>query len=128
MYIRKKKNKSGVVSVQIIDKSSGSYRVLQTIGSSADEEVIANLYKKAEQELTSIKAQNSLHFLENEEVDYIDKFMNQIETLSLIGPELLLGKLFDEIGFNQIEDSLFRHLVITRLVYPVSKLKTTDYL
>lgn len=128
MYIRKKKNKSGVVSVQIIDKSSGSYRVLQTIGSSSDEEVIANLYKKAEQELTSIKAQNSLHFLETEEVDYIDKFMNQIETLSLIGPELLLGKLFDEIGFNQIEDSLFRHLVITRLVYPVSKLKTTDYL
>ena len=40
----------------------------------------------------------------------------------------MLGKLFDEIGFNQITDELFRHLVITRLVYPVSKLKTTDYL
>lgn len=40
----------------------------------------------------------------------------------------MLGKLFDEIGFNAIEDELFRHLVITRLVYPVSKLKTTDYL
>ncbi len=46
----------------------------------------------------------------------------------MIGPELVLGKLFDEIGFNAITEDLFRHLVITRLVYPVSKLKTTDYL
>src|ERR1019366_6309878 len=35
---------------------------------------------------------------------------------------------FDEIGFNTIKDELFRHLVLTRLCYPVSKLKTTDYL
>jgi len=45
-----------------------------------------------------------------------------------VGPELLLGKLYDEIGFDKIPDELFRHLVITRLVYPVSKLKTVDYL
>jgi hypothetical protein len=57
-----------------------------------------------------------------------DTFVNQIESLPLVGPELLLGKIFDENGFNLIEDELFRHLVITRLVYPVSKLKTTDYL
>jgi hypothetical protein len=38
----------------------------------------------------------------------------------LVGPELLLGKIFDEIGFNQIEDTLFRDLVITRIVYPAS--------
>ena len=36
--------------------------------------------------------------------------------------------MFDEIGFNAIAEELFRHLVITRLVYLVSKLKTTDYL
>ncbi|MEX1135984.1 MAG: IS1634 family transposase, partial [Balneolales bacterium] len=44
------------------------------------------------------------------------------------GPELVLGKLFDTIGFNQVPDTLFRHLVIARLCYPVSKLKTADYL
>ena len=30
--------------------------------------------------------------------------------------------------FNKIEDELFKDLVITRLIYPVSKLKTVDYL
>lgn len=128
MYIRKKKNKSGVVSVQIIDKSTGTYRVLQTIGSALELGDVEVLYKKAELELALIKSQNSLQFTLDEESEYIDNLMNHIETFSLIGPELLLGKVFDEIGFNQIKDELFRHLVITRLVYPVSKLKTTDYL
>jgi hypothetical protein len=45
-----------------------------------------------------------------------------------MGPEIVFGSLFDEIGFNKIEDELFRHLVITRLVYPGSKLITIDYL
>ena len=39
-----------------------------------------------------------------------------------------MGKLFDEIGFNAVKDDLFRHLVLTRLCYPASKLKTVNYL
>ena len=44
MFIRKKKNPSGVVSVQVIDKSRGLYKVLKTIGSSSDATEIDNLY------------------------------------------------------------------------------------
>jgi len=47
VFVREKKNKSGTVSVQIIDKSSGSYRVARTVGSSSDPEEIAYLRKKA---------------------------------------------------------------------------------
>ena len=36
MFIRKKRNKSGILSVQVIDKSSGKYKVLKTIGSSSN--------------------------------------------------------------------------------------------
>ncbi len=50
---------------------------------------------------------------------------NNIRT---IGPELIFGTLFDRIGFNAVEAELFRHIVIARLVYPTSKLKTVDYL
>lgn len=45
-----------------------------------------------------------------------------------IGPELIFGTIFDRIGFNTIQEPLFRHLVIARLAYPTSKLKTVDYL
>lgn len=44
MFVRKKKNPSGIVSVQIIDKSTGKYRVLKTIGSSSEEKQIEQLY------------------------------------------------------------------------------------
>ena len=43
MFIRKKKNKSGLISVQVIDKSSGKYKMLKTVGSSADPDKIEML-------------------------------------------------------------------------------------
>jgi transposase len=54
--------------------------------------------------------------------------LSGITQLKLAGIELVLGRIFDEIGFNKINDELFRSLVLYRLVYPKSKLKTTEYL
>ncbi|MDK7178923.1 hypothetical protein QP445_16020, partial [Micrococcus luteus] len=50
---------------------------------------------------------------------------NQVQA---IGPELIFGRIYDAIGFNQVPDEMFRHLVIARLAYPSSKLKTVDCL
>lgn len=128
MYIRRKPNKSGVVSIQIIDKSSGRYIVRQTVGSSSDPIEIAFLEKKAQLQVISLKKQGMLAFDKAAELEFVDTFVHHLDSFSLVGPELLLGRIFDQIGFNAIEDSLFRDLVITRLTYPVSKLKTVDYL
>lgn len=128
MFVRKKPNKSGLVSIQIIDKSSGKYVVRQTVGSSSDPTEITFLIKKAKQQILTLSKQSTLPFDKVAELEFVDIFVNHLDSFSLIGPELLLGRIFDEIGFNVIKDELLRHLVITRLVYPVSKLKTTDYL
>jgi len=128
MFVRRKPNPSGVISIQIIDKSSGRYEVLRTVGSSADPAEIDLLVKKAKLEILEHTKQIRLPFDQHAELEFADTFINHIDSLELVGPELLLGKIFDEIGFNEVEDDLFRHLVIARLVYPVSKLKTVDYL
>jgi hypothetical protein len=47
MFVRQKKNKSGVVSIQVIDKSSGRYKLLRTIGSSSDLVQIDKLIEEA---------------------------------------------------------------------------------
>jgi transposase len=126
MFVRKKKNKSGVISVQVIDKSSGAYRVVHTVGSSA---VVVEVEKFMEEGKKWIKKQSGL-----QEIDFTDyiqqtnEVLDGIESLTLQGPELLLGRLFDQIGFNQIKDDLFRQLTLARLCFPASKLKTTDYL
>ncbi len=45
-----------------------------------------------------------------------------------VGPELVFGRIFDRIGYNQIPESLFRDLVISRITHPGSKLKLVEYL
>ena len=128
MYVRQKKNKSGVISVQIIDKSRGKYEVVKTIGSSQDPEEIIRLVNEGKEYISKYLGQIDLNFEVLREKALFDLFFKGIKELRLLGPELLLGKLFDEIGFNKIKDDLFRQLVISRLSHPVSKLKTTDYL
>ena len=126
MFVRKKRNRSDVVSVQIIDKSSGKYKMIKTIGSSSDSDQIERLVREGENWI-----KQKLGFLEidfSNERQKVEQFFESIEQITVHGTELLLGKIFDEIGFNQIPDVLFRQLVLSRLCFPVSKLKTTDYL
>ena len=63
----------------------------------------------------------------NERETY-ETLLSSITSHKLVGIELVLGNIFDEIGFNQIEDELFKDLIMYSLVYPRSKLKTTEYL
>jgi hypothetical protein len=128
MFIRKKKNKSGSTSVQIVDKSSGRYKVWQTIGSSRDLDEIEYLVKKGKGIIDSYAGQQLIPFDKGKELEFVDTLVNNLDKICLVGPELFLGRIFDSIGFGEIQDKLFRHLVITRIVYPISKLKTVDYL
>lgn len=121
-------NASGSISVQVVQKIGGRVKVLKSIGSSKNASELKKLYQLAHEEIRILQHCTDLPFHQNIEQQYVADFKSSIRQLQLVGPELLLGKLFDEIGFNAIADELFRHLVITRLVYPVSKLKTVDYL
>jgi len=54
MFIREKKNKSGTISIQIISKKNGKYKVIETIGCAKDEinkELLISIAKKRLKEL-----------------------------------------------------------------------------
>lgn len=65
-----------------------------------------------------------------EKDDVISDFMSTLANsqVRVYGPELVYGSLYDGIGYNAIEDEMFRHLVVCRLFSPGSKLKTIEYL
>jgi transposase len=126
MFIRRKPNKSGLVSVQVIDKSSGKYKMIKTIGSSSDDSKIEKLVREGEVWIKQKAGLLEFDFPGSSQP--IDQFFNNIEQITIQGTEDLLGKIFDEIGFGRITDTLFRQLVIARLCFPASKLKTTDFL
>ncbi len=126
MFVRKKKNKSGVISIQVIDKSIGKYKVLKTIGSSSEPNEVDELYNKGLDFIKSYKGQQTLIFpLE----DFHKTVSSSIKNISIEGINLLLGRIYNDIGFDQIgNDELLKQLVIVRLSHPASKLKTTQHL
>lgn len=128
MFLRKKKNKSGSTSVQIISKERGKYKVVKTIGSSSDVQKIEKLEYLGKQEIDRIRAQGKLFISENDA--FVEQLFEQMGNASIktLGPEIIFGRIYDSIGFNAVSEDLFRHLVLARLAFPLSKLKTAEYL
>ena len=128
MFVRKKKNKSGSISVQVIDTSGKTDRLLKSFGSTNDINKLKELQEQARKFISEINHQEEINFEYNEDKIFLEHFKSGLRNIQMIGPELILGKIYNQIGFNKIEDELFRHLIISRLVFPLSKLKTSEYL
>ncbi len=126
MFVRKKVNKSGVISVQVITKVDGKSKLVKTIGSSRNITVIDDLVKQGHQFIATFGGQQTFDF--SNQTSLLRSVFQSIHSHTEVGTELLLGKIFDDIGFGVVEDTLFRQLVLSRLSYPVSKLKTSNYL
>lgn len=128
MFLRNKPNKSGSFSVQIISKSRGKSKVIKTIGCSDNEQELQKLYFLGRQEIERLSCQPKLFISENDTI--VEQVFSSLDNASIrtVGPELVFGKIYDSIGFGALQEDMFRHLVIARLAFPLSKLKTIGYL
>lgn len=131
MFIRKKPNKSGTVSVQVVQKTkTRKQRVVKSFGS-ADPNNIATMDKlmqAASSFLEEVDGPSLPHIYEEEDV--IDGFISSLNNaqVQVAGPELVFGTLYDRIGYGVIRNIMFRNIVICRLFNPGSKLKSVDYM
>ncbi len=128
MFIRKNKNRSGSVSIQIIQKVGRKNKVIKTIGCAYTHREEELLMLIARNEIQRIEGKLSL-FIEPEDI-VIDAFVENIgnHDIQIIGPQKVLGKIYEEIGYNKIiEEQLYKYLVVSRIVYPGSKLKVIKY-
>lgn len=131
MYVRKKYNKSGTVSIVIVDKSSGKYKEIKTIGIAENENQVSQLLIKGKQWIDRhIKGEDifRLHHKELAEKQLTEHLLNKIENILLNGIQLIIDRVYDSIGFNKIKDEELRHLVVSRLSQPLSKSATVEYL
>jgi transposase len=128
MFIRKKRNKSGSISVHIVRKDGTRQVHILSIGTATTKKELVTLEQIAHDKLSVLQLQSKLEFKFTEDEEFIQNLQASIEQIEISGVELVLGKLFDKIGFNQVKEPLFRHLVLSRICYPGSKLKTVEYL
>ncbi len=91
MYVRKKNNKSGLISIQVIDKSSGKYKVIKTIGSSSNVQKVEGLFRQGQQWIKEQSEQIELDLYGQR--DIFNKFISSIQQITVVGTELLLEAL-----------------------------------
>ncbi len=130
MYIRKKKNRSGSITVVAVSKARGYYKEVRNFGTAESADEVACLYTKALCWLKANGNQLSLDFDDElgREREETARVVDNMDAVLLNGTQLLLNQVYDRIGFNQIPDEILRHLVIARVSQPRSKLATVSYL
>lgn len=128
MFINRSKNKSGTISVRVLQKRGRNNVLVKSFGSSRDEKEIERMIEQA-QIYIQHQTGTYYHLFNPPPERSIDDFVGELSNsqISVEGPEAIFGRLFDYVGYGEI-GGLFRPLVLSRLVAPGSKLKTVDYL
>lgn len=99
---------------------------MQTMGSSSEAEQVQRLVRQGHQWIARHTGQLPLDL--DDEVKQVEALLEGIDQITVAGTQRLLGRIYDQIGFDQIPDPLFRALVISRVCFPASKRKTAEYL
>lgn len=132
MFVQRKRNESGSYSVIIKEKNprTRGNRVVMIVGTSRNERELLELERKAYEYIDSLRGPLLPMDYHDPLEDGIEKFLSGISNshIQVIGPELIYGRLYDKIGYGELANDMFRHLVICRLFNPGSKLRTVEYL
>lgn len=132
MFVRRKINKSGSISIYVVDKSRGRYDTVKSFGAVATSAEADLLENKARQYIRELTGELEMQFGEMDEAQ-LEAYAATLDggRIELAGPELLYGELFDRLGLQsgagEGDALLFRHMVICRLFNPGSKLRTSGY-
>ena len=134
MFVRKKRNRSGTISISVVDKNGGKFKVLSHIGIANDESEVESLVELGRHWIA--ERQERLHptldfdgraeAARERERQEVERVVSSIENVLLNGCELVLDHVFDLVGFNAIDDKVFRQLVHSRLSCPASKAATVE--
>ena len=129
MFVRRRSNKSGSISVFVVDKSRGRYDIVRSFGTvktAAEADLLEN---KAREFVREQSGEPDTLFDQMDEKQLRDYAATLDQgRIELAGPELLYGELFDRLHLGEGKEPLFRHLVLCRLFNPGSKLRVRDYL
>lgn len=113
----------------VVDKSSGHFKELKTIGVASSPEEIAALEEKARRWIDRYGGQQTFDFEgSGKALEEIRRTLSMIERTLQNAPQVILSRIYDRIGFDAIGDDTLRHLAIARVCQPMSKVATVEYL
>lgn len=115
----------------VVEKRNGKIHYLKTIGVSSDPVEIEDLHLQGKRWVSEQTGGRDM-FLEQvyqeEEKLVVEGLLNKIEHILINGTQLILNPVYQNIGFDKINDDVLKHLVVSRICQPQSKVATSDYL
>lgn len=129
MFIRKNKNRSGTISVQVVQKIGRKNKIVRTIGIASHPDELEEYVKQGNLFINQQKRRLSL--FPSQEDAIVKEFVATLsnDDLRIVGPKIILERIYDFIGYDKIDPKgYFRHLVTCRITYPGSKLRTIQYM
>lgn len=105
--------------------------MLHSFGASKDENELKELERKAADYISRYGGQHVLDFeigLLPSPEEEAESFFSRITDIRHDAPLIILGNVYDNIGFNAVEDDILRSLAIARVCEPKSKVATIEYL
>jgi hypothetical protein len=148
-YVRKVRTASGAVAVQVARKDAGRVVILAHLGSAHTDAELGILLEQAQAMViggqvaldfeVAARAQSMAGVADFREQALIAEPAGPAVVAPVVGPgrtigtcsRLLygvLGHVYDWLGFDTVEDAVFRDLVIARIVEPTSKLDASRVL
>ena len=114
MFIRRKHNRSGTISVVVVDKSGGRFTEIHRVGVARNEKEAASLEAEGRHWIATYGGQQLIDFEDRagKELQTAEDVLSSITSTRLSAAQTIIGKVYDSIGFNEIEDEELRHLVI----------------
>ena len=131
MFIRRKPNKSGTFSVQVVDKIRGRYTLVKSFGASRSEDELSVMERHAADYISTYGGQAIIDFerqAQSEELNEAERLFDSIADIRQDGVRLILEPVYKGIGFDAIPDDTLKYLAIARICQPKSKVATVDYL
>jgi hypothetical protein len=123
-----KKNRSGSISIVVIDKSNGKFREVKTLGTSSDISELEKLYVEGKRWIASILGERDMfaeqerNFEEKQATEYL---LSNIENILLNGTQLILnpvkGTLELRPMFHFTPKRIEVHVCICFIAYKVYK-------
>ena len=116
-FIRKGKSKSGATTIQVEFKRGRTRERIVHVGSAHNEVELQLLINKANEIIDEGQLVFDLGEQSTEHELYLERSYSKTLWDALEG-------VYNHLGFNQIEDEVFKQLVLARIIEPTSKLET----
>ena len=132
MFVRKLRSRAGRIQIQVVEKVKRNNRVVKHLGTARNSLEEQQLTMLARQYIDEARIKSGvISFFDTR---YTPSGLNQLLSRLRFHPALssptyrFFSYFYQQLGFNILDSICFQDLVIARIIHPVSKAKTREWL